>query len=212
MDDTQIKDLPANDTFSRTHRVEQTDEEDREAVSQRRTSTDEQLSAEEQLAVPFDICRHDGKDFLERHILSDPLDDHRSQSMANTLEITKAHLEEVSAPDIGQPSEVSASTVAADKGSKAPAQSPGRTEQLLLPSFANEANRQLAATIQRLVKEVDGTDRELDQNLRRTSEMASHLRSLQLELASVQSQLEAKNRELETEKHLEKLHHHEKVA
>lgn len=212
MEETQFKDLPAINTLSRIHSVEQTDDEDREAVSQPSTSTNGGLSAEEQQEVPFDVCRHDGRDFLERPCLSDLLDDHRSQSMASKSDITTADLEILSTLDMGQPLEGLPSTLATDKGSKAAAQKPDRTEQLLLPSFANEANRQLAAAIQQLVKEVDGTDRELGQNLQRTSEMASHLRSLQLELASVQSQLEARNRELETEKHLEKLHHHEKVS
>lgn len=87
----------------------------------------------------------------------------------------------------------------------------GGAEKLLLPAFANQANRELAAAIQQLEKGVDGTERELDQNVQRTSQMSKYLRSLQLELASKESRLEAKTKELHTEQHLQKLNHHEQV-
>ncbi len=87
----------------------------------------------------------------------------------------------------------------------------GGAEKLLLPAFANQANRELAAAILQLEKEVDGTERELDQNVQRTCQMSKYLRSLQLELASTESRLEAKSKELNTEQHLQKLNHHEQV-
>ncbi|BDA41482.1 Coiled-coil domain-containing protein 39 [Coccomyxa sp. Obi] len=85
----------------------------------------------------------------------------------------------------------------------------GGAEKLLLPAFSNLANKELAAAIQQLEKEVDSTERELDRNVQRTSQMSKYLRSLQLELASTESRLEAKTKELHTEQHLQKLNHHE---
>ena len=87
----------------------------------------------------------------------------------------------------------------------------GGAEKVLLPAFANWANKELAATIHQLEKEVDGTERELDRTVERTSQMTKYLRSLQLELASTESRLEAKIKELHTEQHLQKLNHHEQV-
>ncbi|EIE25223.1 hypothetical protein COCSUDRAFT_61461 [Coccomyxa subellipsoidea C-169] len=80
-------------------------------------------------------------------------------------------------------------------------------------------NRVLIATLRsmqdechvckQLEKDVDGTDRELDQNMQRISLMSNHLRSLQLEIDSTESRLEAKHKEVKTEQDLQKLNHFE---
>ncbi len=99
----------------------------------------------------------------------------------------------------------------AEKGSDASATQDGAAIKVLLPSFANQTNKDLAAEIQQLEKDVDGTDRELDQNMQRISLMSNHLRSLQLEIDSTESRLEAKHKEVKTEQDLQKLNHFEQV-
>lgn len=103
------------------------------------------------------------------------------------------------------------STNTPKKSSHTPAVPDGPAQKVVLPSFASQVNKDLAAAIQQLEKDNDSTDRELDQNLQRISLMSNHLRSLQLELDSTESRLEAKSKELKTEQDLQKLNHYQQV-
>lgn len=74
-----------------------------------------------------------------------------------------------------------------------------------LPPFANAENRELDRLVRDMEKSLEQAEVSLEENSDRISIMEEHLKNVQQELKYTQARVDAKNREIDTEKHLKSL-------
>jgi len=82
----------------------------------------------------------------------------------------------------------------------------------VLPAFADQENRELAASIQALMASLKVTSADVAAQSARGAAMVEHLRHVQLELASSQLRRDARVKELATEDHMRRLNAGEAVC
>mmetsp|Transcript_9124 Transcript_9124/g.17160 ORF Transcript_9124/g.17160 Transcript_9124/m.17160 type:complete len:907 (-) Transcript_9124:51-2771(-) len=74
-----------------------------------------------------------------------------------------------------------------------------------LPPFANAENKALDSEVRDLERQLEATDVGLEENSDRVGIMEEHLKNVQQELKYTQNRVESKNKEIETENHLQSL-------
>jgi hypothetical protein len=93
-----------------------------------------------------------------------------------------------------------------------PAAGQGERRKGALPGFMSEENKLLEQQIVELEAQLEATDLELENTQERSKMMGDHLANVKVELKYTHSQLVAKQKEIDTEVHLQKLSSHEKVG
>ena len=81
----------------------------------------------------------------------------------------------------------------------------------ILPAFADQDSKALSTAIEALTTQLKATAQDCDAQTQRGDAMLDYLRHLRIELASSQNRLDARSKELASERHLAQLNKHETV-